>query len=57
MVTANYEATHPLAPPPLTGSLVADFLDGSTQPYKYCSSLLQHGDDYNGFNLLTAKLW
>lgn len=39
------------------GSLVADFLDGSAQPYEYCSALHQGGDDYNGFNLLTGKLW
>ena len=39
------------------GSLVADFLDGSAQPYEYCNALHQGGDDYNGFNLLTGKLW
>ena len=48
-----------LVPPTLAhaGSLVADFLDGSTQPHEYSSALLQDGDNYNGFNLLTAKLW
>eukprot|EP00731_Ephydatia_muelleri_P022705 Em0015g288a len=38
------------------GQVVTDYLLGTSSPTEYCRTVLKHGSDYNGFNLVTAQL-
>lgn len=52
----NYRGGHDPSAKASRGSLVADFLDGSSTPAAYAKDVEAHKASYSGFNLLVANL-